>query len=501
LFGLLLSLSSLVHCLVPAGAELHVRLTSAVGSYASKPGAPIHAVLIAPVIVKGETLLPAGSTLSGKVDAVTRVGLGIRHETAGLDLDFNRVTPPDSPSLPLAARVAEVDNSRERVTPNGRIHGIRATNSLCYRVSGYLRMLFPWEIHAELTEWAIKSLIGELPEPEIYYPAGVELTLTLQAPLWVDAGPWPDPYERLLTSEQAELSALMSKLPDQTVDPNTGRPSDLTNILFLGSRDEMVTAFTAAGWTPATSLSLRQKIKLIRAAAEQHGDSAFPMQRLSLDGAEADMSWEKGLNDVAKRHHVRIWRAGKWSGRDVWLGAATRDINFAYLRPGQALTHKIDENIDQERDKVAYDLAFTTCSDLLDWMTRPGLPHLAHTSTGDVMLTDGRVAVIGLNDCASPRLATETVDAQPLPRHGPRMQRFLRREILSARNDALRTNPYWRSFEGARIAFGYVHRRWRQDLAREAALRHPAAAAAPAPQLATSLPLPVPGAIPTTALP
>jgi len=488
LIGLLFSLSSLVSCLVPAGTQLHVRLTSDVGSYASKPGSPIRAVLIAPVLVNGVTLVPAGATLSGQVKAVTRVGLGIRHETASLDLNFDRLTPPDSPSLPLASRVADVDNGRERVSPDGRIHGIRATNSLCYRVSGYLRMLFPWELHAEIAEWAIKSLIAELPEPEIYYPAGVELTLTLKKPLLVNIpDPAPESTERLFSAERAELNGAMSKLPDQTVDPSSGRPSDLTNVLLLGSRDDIVTAFTAAGWAPATSVSLRQRIKLIRAAAELHGDRAGPMSALSLDGVEPAMSWEKGFNDVAKRHHVRIWRAGAWRGRDLWVGAATRDIDFAYLRPGQALTHKIDENIDQERDKVAYDLAFTTCSDLLDWTERPDLPRVSRNGTGDPMITDGRVAIIGLTDCPSPRLATETVDSEPLPRHGRRVQRFVRREILSARNDALRTNLYWRAFEGGRIAFSYAHRRWEQNLARQAALRQ-LAVAPPVPPLETALP-------------
>jgi hypothetical protein len=58
---------------------------------------------------------------------------------------------------------------------------------LCYRVSGYIRTALQWEVHAALAEWAIRSLLIELPEPEIYYPAGVELTLTLTEPLSLDA--------------------------------------------------------------------------------------------------------------------------------------------------------------------------------------------------------------------------------------------------------------------------------------------------------------------------
>ena len=73
---------------VPAGTRLEIRLTSTVSSYASKVGSPVSAVLIAPVHVGGELLLPAGSILTGQVSAVRRVGWGVLHETAGVSLDF-----------------------------------------------------------------------------------------------------------------------------------------------------------------------------------------------------------------------------------------------------------------------------------------------------------------------------------------------------------------------------------------------------------------------------
>src|ERR1700685_2424346 len=95
---------------VPAGTRLEIRLTSTVGSYASKAGSPVSAVLIAPVRVGGELLLPAGSILTGTVKSVRRVGLGVVHETAAMSLDFTEVILPDDETLPLSARVVAVDN-------------------------------------------------------------------------------------------------------------------------------------------------------------------------------------------------------------------------------------------------------------------------------------------------------------------------------------------------------------------------------------------------------
>ena len=164
---------------VPAGTRLEIRLTSTVGSYASKKaGSPVSAVLIAPVHVGGELLLPAGSILTGTVKSVRRVGLGVVHETAAMSLEFSEIILPDDETLPLAARVLAVDNGRERVEKNGEIGGMRMTSSIAYRVSGYIRMALMLNIHAELAAWAIKTLVVQVPEPEIYFKPGVELSLT-----------------------------------------------------------------------------------------------------------------------------------------------------------------------------------------------------------------------------------------------------------------------------------------------------------------------------------
>ena len=57
----LIAVQSVVWNVAPAGTPLHVRLTHAVGSYASRPHSRVEAVLIAPVKSGGETILPAGS--------------------------------------------------------------------------------------------------------------------------------------------------------------------------------------------------------------------------------------------------------------------------------------------------------------------------------------------------------------------------------------------------------------------------------------------------------
>ena len=447
----------------PAGTEVHIRLTTTLGSYASRAGARVSAVLIAPIMVGDDTILPAGSVVSGNVKRAASVGLGILHETAALDLEFNRVALPGGDPVALRARVTEVDNARERVTRDGRIHGVRATDSGSYRVSGYVRdLLFRCELHARIAELIVRAAVINLPEPEIYLPAGAELTLALTAPLFLRSSV-EDPGSRASPAiGREDLRRLAASMPSRAYATAPERPADLTNLLLIGSRDRIAAAFAAAGWSEARPLTFGRRVRWLRAIGLRRGFDSAPMSSLLVNGEPADMSLEKGLNDVSKRHHIRLWKQeGEWEGQELWIGAATRDVDFGYLRPGRAFTHRIAAEVDRERDKVAYDLAFTGCTNSLDWTGRASVPRVTENATGDAMTTDTRLALVELNDCRAPRLSTETIDMAPVPIHGGRLELFARREILSVRSDLFRNNWYYRTYEVTRWMVGVLraHRR------------------------------------------
>ena len=112
-----------------------------------------------------------------------RVGLGFIHELAALDLEFTGITTPDGESLPLLARIQEVDNARERLTRGGQ-HSRDASDQQFVVPD---RRLHPngyrMGVACRLAVWAIKALLLQVPEPELYYPAGVEMTLALTGPM------------------------------------------------------------------------------------------------------------------------------------------------------------------------------------------------------------------------------------------------------------------------------------------------------------------------------
>src|SRR5215813_7416587 len=99
----------------PAGESLWVRLAAPVSTYTAKVGDPVHAVLTEDLVRDNEVVLPMGTTIEGFVRSKRKVGWGIRHETAALELEFNRAVDPSGASVAMDARVEEVENARESV--------------------------------------------------------------------------------------------------------------------------------------------------------------------------------------------------------------------------------------------------------------------------------------------------------------------------------------------------------------------------------------------------
>jgi hypothetical protein len=55
---------------VPAGTALMVRLDTTLATFSNKPGDPFHGSISQPVMVNGETVIPAGATVEGRVTKV-----------------------------------------------------------------------------------------------------------------------------------------------------------------------------------------------------------------------------------------------------------------------------------------------------------------------------------------------------------------------------------------------------------------------------------------------
>jgi hypothetical protein len=445
---------------VPAGTVLEIRLRDAVSSYTAKRGDALHAVLIAPVQQDGHDLLPLGADVYGSVVSVKRVGLGVIRERARLRLRFGSVVAAGRSPLAMDSQVVEVENAREQILADGTIVGIRATDSYGHQTAGLVSSAATVDPLLTLFAFAGASSVLRFPEAEITYPAGTELQLKLLQPLRV-AEITPDLLSHVATtdSEQQSLASYVNELPFRTRTKNRNSPSDLTNLVFLGTRKQLLRAFASAGWTPAAELDPATRYEIVRALAESRAYAEAPMSRLLLGGEPPALVFEKTLNTINKRHHLRVWQiADGWNGQTVWTAAATHDIGIGFSSK-KTLIHRIDSEIDKERSKVVNDLLFTGCVDGVDMLNRPQVPRVTYNATGDHLFTDGRVAVLRLRSCIEPRADNTRRPTNPAASTGNILYRGVRQFDLTTRNFLLRDNVAWQAYRGGRIVWKMTHHR------------------------------------------
>jgi hypothetical protein len=218
-------------------------------------------------------------------------------------------------------------------------------------------------------------------------------------------------------------------------------PSDLVNLLFLASREEMDRAFHAAGWVQAQPKSPMALFRMYHALTERIGYKRAPMNTLTLNGVRSDFVYQKGLDTVQKRHHVRLWKEPHRA--DVWLGAAAEDVGFRF--EFTHWTHATAARIDNERAKVVNDLAFTRCLDAAQLVPRHSQDLLQDPKGERPILTDTDIAVVQLDACNNPR-AMPGVEATSDVHQRGRLSHIL----TSLRND-LKLNVFFTTYNTLKL--------------------------------------------------
>jgi hypothetical protein len=165
--------------------------------------------------------------------------------------------------------------------------------------------------------------------------------------------------------------------------------------MFIGTQEQLQSAFKEAGWFTSTELSANSKMETGRAIIEDRGYSEAPMSVLFLDGKPPDMMFQKSTDTFDKRHHIRVWmQPQKFNGQTVWLGSSTHDTGITLSPVSHNFTHGIDPNIDTERTKVVNDMVFTGHIRAIALLDRPAVPQGISNATGDVLQTDRKLAVV-----------------------------------------------------------------------------------------------------------
>ncbi len=195
---------------------------------------------------------------------------------------------------------------------------------------------------------------------------------------------------------------LFSKIPRRIADKE-GNPGDMVNFLIIGSESAMQKTFTNAGWVKVDADVTGTVLRGILESISKESYLTMPMSMLYLFGRSQDYGWAHAepIKVVASRNHLRIWKAPfDVAGQSLWVGAATHDIGFERDNRNDGITHKIDPDIDLERDYVEKTLVSTgLISEVAHVLPKDALKE-AKTATGGSFHSDGRVLVLKLDATA-----------------------------------------------------------------------------------------------------
>jgi hypothetical protein len=187
-------LSAQTNAPVPAGTALMVRLETTLATFSNKPGDPFRGSITQPVVVNGQTLLPAGTVVEGRVTKVSEPRRISGKPTIGILPEA--VILPTGERLYLDATLTDTNIPGTDVNSEGQFKGSGHDRNDQLEVGGGaaggmlvgglaggpVGVLVGGAVGAgaTTTHWLIKHHSAIL-------PAGTQLTLELNRPLTMTA--------------------------------------------------------------------------------------------------------------------------------------------------------------------------------------------------------------------------------------------------------------------------------------------------------------------------
>ncbi len=195
---------------------------------------------------------------------------------------------------------------------------------------------------------------------------------------------------------------LFSRIPRRVGDKE-GHAGDMVNFLILGSEEAMQRVFTNAGWVKVDADVKATVLHGLIESLSKESYLTMPMSQLYLFTRPQDYGWAHAepISVVRSRNHLRIWKAPfQVSGETLWVGAATHDIGFERDQRNNGVTHKIDPDIDLERDYVEKTLASTgLVSEISHFLPEKPMKE-AKTATGGTFHSNGQLLILKLDESA-----------------------------------------------------------------------------------------------------
>ena len=219
-------------------------------------------------------------------------------------------------------------------------------------------------------------------------------------------------------------------LPDYFIGrarTSDGLLGDPVNVALLASEDQIHAAMRRAGWTLADDVDLASSRRIIVSTLTRRTYDQAPVSPLFIFGRQQDFAYQQEVDgNPGKRHHIRFWRCPPgWAlpggARVDWLAAGTYDRSVGLSLFTLQITHKIEDNTDDERDHVVATLKQAAPEAEVTVIRDFSTGYHARNGGGDTISTDGDLPVVDLSSLTAaaaerrPRERTDHRNRPPAP--------------------------------------------------------------------------------------
>jgi len=205
------------------------------------------------------------------------------------------------------------------------------------------------------------------------------------------------PADQIVETDEADLIDKLEALPNSATDKKGEGTADPLNLVVIGDTEDIYYSFIRAGWDETETTNRASALKTV-ASFFTGGEYRYsPVSSLYVFDRSQDVAFQKARDNIHERNHLRLWMTPyRYQGKPVWIGQISRDIGVRFTTK-TITTHKIDPDVDETREYLLEDLAYSQA------LARTGYVHGAgrapideprHNLTGDPYFTDGNRVVL-----------------------------------------------------------------------------------------------------------
>lgn len=184
---------------------------------------------------------------------------------------------------------------------------------------------------------------------------------------------------------------------------------DPINLAFTGHEDQIHEVMRQAGWIEADPVDLASSVRIVLASITRRSYPQAPVSPLLLFGKTQAFAYQQEVaGNPQQRHHVRFWPTPPgWllpGGHRVdWLASGTYDRKVGLSLFTFQVTHKIDRDIDVERDYIVASVCHADPAVEVDVLEHFSTGYHSRNGGGDAVITDGNLPVVEVGHVTVPR--------------------------------------------------------------------------------------------------